>query len=223
MVFIDDVANFTANIYGDFLKMVAEYENAKKTEDENAMSIENQKQLDKLSYQMVTLLTGKTTTNFAIRKLIILLALGLSLDKLMFHIKEKERTESMKELYQQKESIKELVSHLPAPAEQKLSVILEPRGSIVQDPILIMSENAVTLIMRSLELFDHLKAHLHILSTELQLIYLISDNERGFTLLRSHDIISIITKLLKVLTGDQNNNPFTFGKQIINNKWSYIL
>lgn len=144
----------------------------------------------------------------------------MSLDKLMFHIHEKERKESLKSFYaNQRESIKEVISHLPPevtelPTTATTGIVLEPRGSIVSEPILIMSENALSLIIRGLEFFNHLKAHLHILSTELQLIYLISDNERGFSLLKSHDIISIITKLLNVITGDQNNNPFTFGKSL---------
>lgn len=117
----------------------------------------------------------------------------LSLDNFMSGLKLRE----------EKESIHQILGERSA----KQSMV----GGNIQEAVLI-SENALSLIVRCTELFDHLAVHNHILSTELQLIFLIVDNDRGFGLLKSNEIITTLAKLLQVITQtDQLRNPFTFG------------
>lgn len=58
-MFINEIASYALKIYDDFLEKTAMYEASEKTPTKMTMSLEDQKQLDRLSYQMVTLLTCK--------------------------------------------------------------------------------------------------------------------------------------------------------------------
>lgn len=108
-------------------------------------------------------------------------------------------------LREEKESIHQILGERSA--KQSMA------GGNIQEAVLI-SENALSLIVKCTELFDHLAVHNHILSTELQLIFLIVDNDRGFGLLKSNEIVTILAKLLRVITQDDElKNPFTFGIQ----------
>jgi len=175
-VFIDDLATKASEIYTEFLQKTITYEQTRAQPGIVTMSVEDQKQLDKLSCQMVQLLTS----------------LLLSLDNFMSGIKLREEKESMAQILGDKS------------AKQSLA------GGNIQEAVLI-SENALSFIVRCTELFNHLAVHTHILNTELQLIYLIVDNDRGFGLLKSNEIISTLAKLLKVITQpDETRNPFSF-------------
>jgi len=72
----------------------------------------------------------------------------LSLDNFMSGIKVKE----------ERESIKEILGQSKVDQETKT----QTGGSILQDVVLI-SENALSFIVKCLELFNHLKVHPHIL------------------------------------------------------------
>ena len=58
-MFIDNIATRALEIYNEFINKTIEYETSNKSPSQGIMSVEDQRQLDKLSCQMVTLLTCK--------------------------------------------------------------------------------------------------------------------------------------------------------------------
>ena len=60
-MFIDDLATKASEIYTEFLQKTITYEQTRAQPGIVTMSVEDQKQLDKLSCQMVQLLTCKRT------------------------------------------------------------------------------------------------------------------------------------------------------------------
>jgi len=188
-VFIDDLATKASEIYNEFLQKTVLYEKTRASPGVVSMSVEDQKQLDKLSCQMVQLLTS----------------LLLSLDNFMSGIRLREEKESVAQILGKQK----LGSFDEKSAKQSLT------GGNIQEAVLI-SENALSFIVKCTELFDHLAVHSHILNTELQLVYLIVDNDRGFGLLKSNEIITTLAKLLKVITQpDETRNPFSFVEETL--------
>mmetsp|Transcript_31714 Transcript_31714/g.36629 ORF Transcript_31714/g.36629 Transcript_31714/m.36629 type:complete len:359 (+) Transcript_31714:2-1078(+) len=159
-MFLEEVGSRAQETFDRFMKIMETYEHVSK----DSFSDEELQQLDRLSCEVVTLMT---TLMFSIEQ---------------FIYKKKDQ-----------ESIHHVFDESNPDESQEIATID------------LFSEEALTSITKWIACLHFKKVSPHIKCTLLQLIFLVSDLERGLARLKANDIVSILAHLLKEAIDNHSN------------------